>query len=287
MEIRENDDRDLMAGSTYLSGVKGHEIHAWYQAPESEPVGMLCLVHGLGEHSGRYLDMVHFMNERRIVVVGYDHAGHGRSGGRRGWVPESQLLHDDLERVLMYARSIYPDIPLILFGHSMGGNLVANYLIHDKSREISGAVISSGWFRLSVHTPAFLMLLGKVLVKVWPGFRIGNRIDPALLSNDEAEVAAYRHDPLVHNKISAGLFFDLVRDGEYAIEHAANIHVPLLVAHGTEDMMTSFDASVQFADQVGKKASFQPWEGSRHEPHNDKYREKIFRKYTDWILDQL
>ena len=111
MKNRDYTDQDVFLSSTFLRGFGGHGIYTWHKKPNTDPKAILCLVHGLGEHSRRYAPMAEFMAEMGVVVFGFDHTGHGQSGGKRGWASNSQLMLNDLESILMHARSLYPDSP--------------------------------------------------------------------------------------------------------------------------------------------------------------------------------
>ncbi|MDQ3393384.1 MAG: lysophospholipase, partial [Bacteroidota bacterium] len=127
----------------------GLEIHARYWVPE-KPNAIICIVHGIGEHSGRYNEMALYMCSRGFTVFANDQRGHGKSGGKRGHSPSYSLLLDDVETLMKWARSQYPDLPLYLYGHSWGGNIVANFILKRKTKEVSGSILSSPWLELQM-----------------------------------------------------------------------------------------------------------------------------------------
>jgi alpha-beta hydrolase superfamily lysophospholipase len=270
-----------------IVGAAGYRLSVWEQSATTTPWAMLCLVHGHGEHSGRYYAMAADLAHKGILVMGYDHWGHGLSEGRKGGPARAGIMLEDLGYFLMHARSVHNDLPLFLFGHSMGGNLVANYLIADKSREISGAIISSAWFELALPVPALKRIVGRWAGRYLPGLHASTSIEPELLTRDPERAQQMRNDPLSRHTIAAGLYSDLVASGARAVVDAHRIDVPLLVTHGTDDAVTSFEASEQFAQKAGEKAIFYPWEGQLHEPHQDVVRELAYTLYADWIGKHL
>jgi alpha-beta hydrolase superfamily lysophospholipase len=129
----------------------GLQLQGKYWKVEN-PKAVLCFVHGLGDHIGRHTHVGDFMAEHDIAMVTYDQRGHGRSEGKRGHVPSYDALLTDAESMLSYTKEIYPDTPLFLYGHSMGGNVVANYALKKEVSDLAGTIISSPWLRLSLFT---------------------------------------------------------------------------------------------------------------------------------------
>ena len=253
--------------------------------PEGEPRAIVCIVHGMSEHLGRYTHVAEKFTESQIGVYIIDLRGHGKSEGKRGHGSISKMLLDVQELVVL-ARRDFNDLPIFLFGHSMGGNLVANYLIRLISSEISGAILSSPWFELAFKEPSFKLFLGKVVKNTFPATTFPDGLNPSELAHDEEVGIAYAKDPLVHSRISARLFFDIKAAGKFALERAPLIEIPLLVAHGDDDPIVSKKASEEFASKV-VKSEFKIWNESKHESHNDKHKDEVITYYVDWVLKQL
>lgn len=269
-----------------IRGAGGFKLSVW-EHRTAEPLAMLCIVHGHGEHSGRYLDMARALASDRILVMGYDHRGHGLSGGIKGGPAGAKKLLEDLGYFLMYARAQHNDLPLFLFGHSMGGNLAANYLIADKSREIAGAIISSAWFRLAMPLHPHVKALGRWAGTYLPFFRVFTRIKAEQLTRDPVRAEEIDQDPLARHTIAAGLYQDLTLMGERAIRESGLIDVPMLVTHGTDDGVTALEASRQFAENAGQNARFKAWKGQLHEPHQDEVKDAAYALYADWMREML
>lgn len=246
---------------------------------------VVCLAHGLGEHISRYDHLANHFCKAGIAVYGTDQRGHGRNPGIRAHA-KSQLVWDDLEALMKYARIRHLDAPVFLYGHSWGGNIVANFLLRKSSDEIKGAILSSPWLKLSFTPSKGQLLLAKIMSRIVPSLTQSNGLDPEFLSRDQAVGQEYLKDPLVHTKISAGLFNEAVKNGAYALEHASTVSKPILIFHGTDDNITSIEASKAFAD-ASSLITFRSWSDMRHETHNELGKEEVLDFTVNWIRTQL
>ena len=250
------------------------------------PKAAICLVHGLGEHIGRYEHVAEFLNSHQISFFATDLRGHGQSEGKRGHTPSHDMLLDDVEELLMYARAEYNDIPLFLYGHSLGGNIVTNYILKKNTNELTGAIISSPWLALAFEPPAFQIKLAQFFSGILPSLTQPNGLDINHLTNDDAVNQAYKNDALVHNKISTRLFTESYREGLWALENTHKNKIPLLIYHGTEDRITSPEASKTFAEKIGELATYHQWPSIKHEPHNDIDKEEVLAMVLDWVNEK-
>lgn len=275
--------------------MESYEIHArggtklvckcW--KPIDPPKAVLFIVHGLGEHLGRYEEMANIFIENQIAVFAFDHRGHGQSEGKKGHAESIDQFVDDVEFTLMKCRNLFLEIPIFLYGHSMGGQIVASFLDKVKSKEIKGAIISSAWFRIVNPPPHWQIKLIKKLKSFLPGFTQSNKIDPKKISSVKGEIELYQKDPLIHDKISLALFHALYHNGLKLAQHAQAAKIPVLVCHGDKDQITSKPGSEQYANNLGEKAEFKIWPGSFHEPHHDFEKEKVMRFYVDWVKARI
>ena len=189
--------------------------------------GVVLLVHGLGEHAGRYDALARQLNAWGFAVRGYDQYGHGESGGARGGLPAANRLVDDLADILHSTRRRMPrGCPLILLGHSMGG-LVAGRLLAQEPRAAEGLVLSSPALALRLNPLQRLLLA--VVPELAPGLRLRNGVRPQQLSHDATVVAAYRSDRLVHHRISARLARFMDESGRALLQAAPGWSVPTLL----------------------------------------------------------
>lgn len=247
-----------------------------------KPKAVICLVHGMGEHSGRYAHVAKFFNENNYSVLSFDQRGHGKSGGKLGHTPSYDLLMEDITILLKQADSLYPGIPKFLYGHSMGGNLVLNYALRKKPG-VAGIISSSPWLKLAFEPPAFQVKLAKVVNGIFPAFTQSSKLDVTAISRDAAIVNAYKNDKLVHDKISSNMFLSVHQSGLWALEHAQEFSLPLLLFHGTADRLTSYKASHEFSQKVKSDITFKLWEGLYHEPHNEPEKQEVFVLIREWM----
>ena len=266
-----------------LIGGGGIRLFCRWRHPSGPPRAVIVLVHGLCEHSGRYEELAGFFQSQGYALFAFDLRGHGRSEGRRGHARRMGLMRSDLEQALMHVRSTYTDADIVIYGHSLGGLLVAAHLVGDRSREIRAAVISSPWIRLVLTPPPLLVRMSAVLEKIFPGVQVDSRIDPRELSRDASVGEAYRADPLVHSRISARFFNEVLRAIKTVRTGAHNIAVPVLIMHGEADRITDFEASRSFSASIGRQATFISWPECRHELHHEITRDEVLQSVSDWL----
>jgi alpha-beta hydrolase superfamily lysophospholipase len=250
----------------------------------SEPIrAIICAIHGHGEHIGRFQHVAEYFNGVAIGFMGIDLRGHGKSGGKRGHTPSYEQLLDDVDLLLEKARLENPELPIFIYGHSMGGNIVTNYVLRRDTSTLTGAIFSSPWYKLAFEPPAFKVALGKMMNGIFPAFTQSSKLDTNALCSDPDEIRAYEDDPLVHDKISAGLFFTTYSAGLWALENTDKLNLPTLLMHGDKDELTSCDASLEFAHKAGSNLKFQLWEGYMHEPHNEPHKEEVLQYMSEWL----
>jgi alpha-beta hydrolase superfamily lysophospholipase len=268
-------------------------VQLYFQAWQpGAPRGVVCLVHGLGEHSGRYTHVAAALNEANYALLGFDLRGHGKSAGPRGHTPSYDTLLDDIGRLLDEAVKRYPGLPCFLYGHSLGGSLVLNYALRrkltlsgeERSRRIAGIISTSPSLRTATPPPSVKVAIGKLLYNLAPGLQMANGLDRSSLSRDPKVIEAYSADPLVHDRISARLGLDLLQSGKWALAHAAEFPlVPLLLVHGTADRITSAPATQEFASKVRGDCTLKLWERFYHETHNEPEKDQVLRFMIGWL----
>lgn len=254
-----------------------------WQVPDSLPAkAILLLVHGLGEHSSRYEHVGRYMALNRIHVVAIDLRGHGKSAGRRGDVASYTVFHDQIDQTADEARRQLGNLPLFIYGHSLGGNIVINYTLV-RQPKVRGVVISAPWLRAKMTIPSGKLLMAKIMHNIWGGYAEDNGLNANHISRIPEVVNAYQNDPLVHRKISVRLFWEGLNSAKYAFEHATDLNVPMLLMHGTADNITDANASAEFAQLNPSRITFKLWEGLYHELHNEPEQEKIMGTVYEWI----
>ncbi|PKP55780.1 lysophospholipase, partial [Candidatus Atribacteria bacterium HGW-Atribacteria-1] len=228
--------------------------------PENQSRAVVCLVHGMGEHSGRYAHVADALTQAGYLLFTFDIRGHGKSSGLRGHTPSYKALLQDISSLLEVANKKFPQLPSFLYGHSLGGNLVLNYVLR-RQLHFKGVIATDPWFRLAFEPPRFKIILAQITNYVWPSFSQKNGLDTKVLSHDPEVVHAYENDPLVHDHISARMFISIYQAGEWALEHASEFSLPLLLMHGGDDKIISVEASREFADKINENCTFKIWDG--------------------------
>jgi alpha-beta hydrolase superfamily lysophospholipase len=258
--------------------------------PESSPTAVICLVHGLGEHSGRYAHVAAALSQAEYALLGYDLRGHGRSDGPRGHSPAYELMLDDIDQLLVEASNRYPDRPRLLYGHSLGGGLVLCHALRCCSpangqtpRDFAGVIATGPTLRTAFAPLGWKVAIGKVTYNLAPAMSMSNGLDRSALSRDPQVVEHYNSDPLVHDRVSARLGMDLLRNGECALARAAQFPVPLLLMHGAVDRVTSAEASQEFAGRSDGKCTLKLWDGLYHEIHNEPEKQEVLGYMIAWL----
>jgi alpha-beta hydrolase superfamily lysophospholipase len=260
----------------------GKKMFFQHWAPPGQPLMLIALVHGIGEHSGRYTQLANMFCRESIALAAFDLRGHGSSEGKRGHFPSLELVFDDIDMFLEKASSVFPGVLIVLYGQSLGGNLAINYLLHRKYH-LSALILSSPWFRLvNPPSPALKTLVG-IMDTILPSLTASSRLDVNSLSRDSAVVERYQSDLLVHDRVSYGTAFKSIKAGEEAIARAGEVSIPVLVMHGTGDKITSHDGSRAFVENGNNHISFKLWERCYHELHNEPEKEMVFRYIVDWL----
>lgn len=252
------------------------------------PKAVIGIVHGMGEHSGRYNYLVDALTSANISVVSYDQMGHGKTEGKRGHVAKYDILIGCANELVAKMIELVPAKPVFLFGHSMGGNVVLNYLLKRKPK-INGAIVSAPWLKLAFDPPAIQVKLGRLVSGLLPGLVQSTKLDVTAISRDTKEVKRYKDDTLVHDKISTAFFVGVHDSGEWALEHAKDLATPLLVYHGTGDRLTSHEASKLFSEAAPGDVTFRSLEGYFHESHNEGEhdRNEVFKMIIGWVNNHL
>ncbi len=251
--------------------------------PSENPKLVIALIHGLGEHSGRYDHWAGKFCAENMVFSAFDLRGHGLSEGKRGSINSLELIFKDIKLFLEKVESVFPGIPVVLYGHSLGGTLALNYILESSDSKVEAAIITSPWLKLSKPLPGYLKLLTAILGSVLPSYTQASGLAVKYLCNDKTVIEKYQSDPLVHDRISAGLFKSATRGGEIAIDKAGNISLPVLIMHGTDDRIVSAEGSSAFRNNAGQNVTLRLWEDLFHELHNEPVKDEIFNFIISWL----
>jgi alpha-beta hydrolase superfamily lysophospholipase len=250
--------------------------------PAAEPRHELLIVHGVGEHSGRWVHQAELFAGNGANVTMFDLRGHGNSGGPVLDTPSIERFHEDIAEVAA-ATVATTGRPWVLMGHSLGGLLCAGYLVDQHHPTPNIAVLSAP--ALDDGLPAALKGVAKVLGGVAGGIRVDNTINGEHLSRDPAVGERYEADELVHTKGTLRLGKSIFTEMSRVRSRADEITVPTLVYHGAEDVLVPTAASAPLAASQGVERKVLP--GLRHETHNEPEGDHVIGDVIDWINKKL
>ncbi len=255
-------------------------------SPEDEPKAAIALIHGLGEHSGRYAHVAEVLTTAGYSLTAFDLQGHGKSEGIRGHAPSYDALMDDVSQNLDLAREHFPGVPVFLYGHSLGGNLCLYYCLSKNG--LKGAIATSPMIETATPPPAVKLAIGKMLYNLMPNLTMDSGLDRQGLARDPEVEKIYSADPLVHGKISARLALDMLKSGKLLLEKAPEFSVPMLVMQGSADRIVSPRSTRNFANATTlSKITYKEWDGYYHELHNEPEKQQVLKFIVDWLNQEM
>jgi len=247
-------------------------------------------VHGIGEYGGRYDRVAEAFRKKGIASLSVDLRGHGKSQGPKGHCAPRKDVLDDISDLLLYARKRYPEKDIILYGHSMGGNLVLDYRSRGAFNDMPAKyLISAPWVRLVRPIKGPLYSIVKLMTKIAPSAGISSAVDEDLLGNPES-VRPYNDNPMVHNRISFLCALEGFETGK-ALEdgtledNGAAASIPTMIMHGTDDGICSIKGTRKVFNNLkrkGNRVEMIEWPGFLHEIHNGN---KVSR--GDEVIDSM
>lgn len=266
-----------------IEGIGGTRLFGQAWLPDSAPSAVVVVAHGLGEHGSRYQWLAEQLVEDRRAVYAIDHRGHGRSGGARANIERFAHVVSDFTTFAGRAQRQHPDVPLFLFGHSMGGAVAFASAVRVQV-SLTGLILSGPALAAGDAVPAFQWLLARVLSWVAPNAG-ALKLPAAAVSRDPAVVRAYETDPLVmHDAIPARTIVELVQAMETFPALAKQLRLPVLVQHGTADALVSLEAARNVHQAIASKdRTFRPYEGLYHEIYNEPERAQVVADLRRWL----
>ena len=258
--------------------IKLHVRH-W---PVDKPVAAVCLVHGISEHAGRYQHVAEFLNGQKVTVIAPDLRGHGLSEGKSGHVASYEHWMQDLAVIEKMFRDIAAASPAVLYGHSMGGNLVLNYAMRSECG-FDRLVATSPMIEPAFQPPWWKFALARTVGKFKPDLKVPTGLDDRQLTSDPEKLQAFRDDKLIKHYISVKLGLTLIESGKWLLQNTHRLRHPTLLMHGDADLITSHRKSSEFSEAVGKHCSFQSWPGMLHEIHNEVGRDRVLDRIGRWV----
>ncbi|MFZ3049151.1 MAG: lysophospholipase [Desulfatirhabdiaceae bacterium] len=266
-----------------------NDTRIFYQnwLPESPSRGVLLLAHGLGEHSGRYMNLINHFVPMGYAVYGLDHVGHGKSDGTRKYADRFDDFIQPLKTYREMIQQWQPDKPVFLIGHSMGGLISAIYLL-DHQNGLSGAVLSGPSVQVPENISASVIVIGKILSLLMPKFGLIETI-PQYVSRDPKVVQAYLDDPLVYKgKTTARLASEMLGAMQRVSREAFRISLPILILQGGADRLVRPAGSRMLHDAVSSvDKKIKLYEGLYHEIYNESEYHVVLQDVAQWIEARL
>ncbi len=263
-------------------------VQGW-EPDRAQPKALIALVHGLGEHTGRYTHVGKVMTEAGYALAGFDLRGHGRSGGARGHVSSLDAYMQDIHRFLQLLEQRYPGIPRFLYGHSLGGVLSLTYAIQ-YGAGLKGVLVTGPGLRSALQEQKAKVAMVRLLGSVLPTMIARSGLDPHKISRDPEVVQAYINDPLVHSSTSLGFGKAGLNAIQLCFARAGEFPAPLLIVHGKADTLAYPSGSADFAKLVaaaGGEVTLKLWDDLYHEVHNEPEKADVFRFMIEWLDKHL
>lgn len=269
-----------------LEGAGG--VRVFFRGREVKvPRGRLFVAHGLGEHSGRYGLLAEAITAAGLDYYALDLRGHGRSAGRRGHANSLDRHLQDLDRLRRRVGGSRPPAPTFLLGHSLGGLIVGRYVQEFGFPGLAGAVLVAPFIELAMRPPAWKVRLGAVADRIAPALSLDNELESEDLFREPEERRSYDDDPLVHRRISARLWGEMLRNSERLSSGTARVAVPVLVQLPGEDRVVNSAATLRVVERLGDLAVVREYPDAYHALFHDPRAGEARTDVIHWLEDRL
>lgn len=269
-----------------IATADGKQLFTREWKPVQAARAVIVLIHGLGEHSGRYPHVAAALNAAGYAVIAPDLRGHGHTAGIRGHIPSMAIAMEDIRRVIEEAGRRYPGLPQFLYGHSLGGSLVLKYILTIPST-LRGAIVTGPGLAVSTPVTGLKLAAARLLYRLAPSFTMPNGLDLTGLSSDPAVIQRVQSDPYYHTRASVQLGLDAIKQGEWLQTQTGQVPVPLLIMQGTADRVVNLAATRCFSKNITGDVTYREWEGWYHELHNEPGRAEFFKAINAWLDAKL
>ncbi len=264
----------------------GLEFYSKGWEPDGTPKAAVALLHGLGEHVGRYAQVGEAFANAGYALMGMDLRGHGHSGGLRGHTPSLEAYMQDIDLLLEHTHARYPGLPTFLYGHSLGAILALNYGLRRKP-DLKGVIATGPALHSALENQPVKVAIARVLGTLLPSMLLNSGLQTSHLSHDPQVEQLYVSDPLVHDKVSLGFGKIMLDNVGWTLAHAGEFPLPLLLMQGTQDMIAFPSSSQEFAKAAGAKATLVLWKDLYHEIHNEPNKAEVIQTMIRWMDDHL
>jgi alpha-beta hydrolase superfamily lysophospholipase len=271
----------VAGGAGSLKSADGTKLaYRYWSAPGSDV--SFAVVHGLGEHAGRYARFAEGMARHGMATYALDLRGHGESEGQRGHVDSWSQWTDDVSAFVGHVAGLAQG-EVVPVGHSFGGAALLSTVLAGKLPSSERFVVSSPALQLRLKAPAWKVAVAPLASKLVPRLAMDNEVDPAAVSRIPEVVAAYRADPLVHSRISSRMFIEWQNATVDILRRASQIKIPFLVLAGAADPLIDPEGSRRLHEQALSLSDLHLLEGRYHEPFNDLGSDEVFQLIADWV----
>lgn len=264
----------------------GLNLYATLWNPDTSPKAVMAFVHGHGTHSRRYEEWFKMFLEGGFAVITFDLRGHGRSGGKQGTIHRYNEYLEDVSLLMKKARENYAELPVILYGHSMGATIVLSYLTSSDNLP-DMAVLSSAWLDLVQPPGKFKSLALWLADKLLPQMTIQTGLKSKDFAPPASNEQPKERDPLMHKRISARCFREVQRATRKIRAETLPTTVPMLFMHGTSDRVSAPDASEKLALGLPGRAVYREWEDGPHQLLAWEQSDKVTDFTIEWINKHL
>jgi acylglycerol lipase len=254
---------------------------AYREWPKPDADITFAVVHGLGEHSGRYARFAEGMAKHGMSTYALDLRGHGESDGQRGHVDAWSQWIDDVSAFVKHVEGL-AGAEVVPLGHSFGGAALLSTVLAGKLANSKRFVLSSPALKLKLQAPAWKTAVAPFASRIVPRLAMDNEVDPASVSRIPEVVAAYRDDPLVHGRISSRMYTEWQNATVDILARAGQIQIPFLILAGTADPLIDPDGSRRLHELTPSLSRLNLLEGRYHEPFNDLGSDEVFQLVADW-----
>lgn len=260
----------------------GLDLYALLWNVMEKPDAVIAFVHGHGDHCRRYNEWFAKMVSGNISVLSFDYRGNGRSKGKRGVIKNYNNLLQDVTLLHENAKALFPGVPIVLYGHSLGATMVISYLLRSKSRP-ELAIATSPWLKLRKSPRNLLSLIIRAFNFVLPFVTFGTGLHAADFSNSEGFAEKREKDPFIHNRISSRLFTEVEKEVMWIEHNFGRIKTPLLLMQGRNDRVMKYNGARDLKQIAPGQVSYREWKFAGHQLHNSERSTEVMEYIIDWI----
>ena len=271
-----------MEKTIFNAVVNSKEVYGAVWKPNVKAHTVVVFIHGIGEHIERYNSWFAKFCDKGFAVVAADHFGHGRSEGKRGHFMSADEPLNFVDYLVKYAKSEFAGIPIVLYGHSMGGNIVINYTLRTKEH-LDASIASSPWIRLAHPPNAVARLFAKLFYRIFPSLTFRTGIKRSQLTVNELELEKYSCDEYVHGKITLSTYIILSKAAKYIVRNIRNLKTPILLLQSKSDVIVDFNGANKIYKSNLDMVKIHLFENFQHELHHETENEIVFNEIVKFL----